>query len=201
MKLSRWAEASIDVLEANRFHKLKPHQYARIRNGAVQFLSFQGQKQDIHLWINALPLSLPELSLLMGWRKAVGRVPSEEGALHVQAGTADDIERIQTVLREALVEEVLPKLDAMSSLEALHDAFDESSLPSAAWPKAFCMFQAGHVERGKAHLQKVLHAQQRWPDPAIAQHYFDSDSHQIAHLVQLQIAANIKQCRLAALNQ
>jgi hypothetical protein len=199
MKRSRLTEASIPDLARDGFHQLKPHEFARVRNGTVQFLSFQGVKRDIHIWVNALPLSLPGLWLSMGWRNAAGRAPSAAGSLNLEADTEMEVNRIQTLLRDALIQEAVPRLDSMDSLATLHDSFDEALLPFAAWPKAFCMLQSGNIAEGKMHLEKVLNDPLRGQQHPIASKYMESDAPQVAELIEQQTAENVERCRIRKL--
>lgn len=196
MKLSRWTETSLDNLKANGFGKLKPHEFVRTQNGIVQLLSVQRQKGDIHIWFNVLPLSLPELWLNMGWCNGSGRIPGQENRWNVDAGDEPDIRRIQRGLRDALIEEGLPRLNRLATLSALYEALDENFLPFAAWPKAFCMFQIGRIEKGKEHLESVLADPLQKSQHVIARTYLDATANEILDLITEQMTTNIKKNRL-----
>ncbi|HSW15064.1 MAG TPA: DUF4304 domain-containing protein [Solimonas sp.] len=196
MKLSSWSEASIPALQERGFRKRKPHEFVRVLNGVVQVVSFQGKKKDIHIWVNALPLSLPELNLNQGWLDVADRAPGKENTWNVSSGDEAEIHNIQNGLRDALLSEAIPKLDRLGALQELHGAFNESFLPFAAWPKAFCMLQLGELGRAKEHLQEVLSDPIRWPRFPLIKNYLAADVNQIQALVADQIKENIKSLRL-----
>lgn len=175
----------------------KPHEFVRVRNGVAQLLSFQGRKNDIHVWMNALPLALPDFWFPMGWRTAAGRAPAEKGRLNLE-GDASDMLGIQEGLRDALVSTAFPALNGIDALVPLHDAIDEGHSPFAAWPRAFCMLQIGEVDVGKAHLRRVMQGPARHLAHPVAEEYLAASPGKIAAMIAAQVKGNIEKHRLQA---
>jgi len=195
MKLDVWSAICTDDLSTHGFRRYKPGSFIRVVNDVLQYLSFQGQKHDLYIWRNSLPLSLPGLWPHMGWRHAAGRMPSTEGQLRF--ADPEGLAAVQHALLEILRGEALPCLDSVVTPEALYDQLDDDQLPFAAFPKAFCMFQSKRYERARTCLARLLgDPLERAVEKAHAARYLALSDAAIPSAIAGEIEINVKSNRL-----
>lgn len=154
VKLAQLAEAALGALHAAGFQALKPHTFGRVRTGTLQIVTFQGSASDVYIWSNSQPLSVPELSLHAGWKQAAQRWPDAVGTLDCRDAAA--LPAASQALAVLCRDAVLPRMEQLSSPEALAQALDESITPYAALPKAFCHLQLGDTGEARRCLERFL---------------------------------------------
>lgn len=195
MKLDTWSAICTEDLSTQGFRRFKPGSFIRVVNDVLQYLTFQGQKHDIYIWRNSLPLSLPGLWPHMGWRPAAGRTPSTEGQLRL--ADPEGLATVQHTLLERLRDEVLPYLNSVATPEALYNQLDDDQLLFAAFPKAFCMFQSKRYESARKCLERLLSDPlKRAVEKAHATRYLALSDAAIPSAIAEEIETNIKNNRL-----
>ncbi len=154
MKLEIWTKECLNELKVSGFLPHKKHEFFRVTGDVFHSISFQGRKKDIYIWYNALPISLPTFWPHSGWGEAAGRVPVEEKALFI---TQDkDIATVQQKLAELNRKIVIPNLDNLKNIKDLDAAFNISTAPGSAYPKAMCKFMLGQYEQGREIIDKYI---------------------------------------------
>ena len=147
MKLEVWAKECLSELNNSGFLPHKKHEFFRITADVFHSISFQGNKKDIYIWYNALPIALPTFWPSSGWGQAAGRIPEEENMLFITQ--EKDIPSVQQKLAELNKKSVIPHLESLKNIEDLDACFDISNSPSSAYPKAICKFMLGEYEQGR----------------------------------------------------
>ena len=154
MKLETWAKECKSDLEKAGFYPVKNHVFYRVSDEVFQNVSFQGQKNDIYIWFNAIPLALPNFWPNTGWGPASGRFPEQEGELFVN--DAIDVGSVSLKLKELNKDVVIPHLKPLQTLELLEAEFDNVALPATGYPKAVCNFLMAQYDRGRQILEQYI---------------------------------------------
>ncbi len=154
MKQEAWSLNCREDLIQNGFMNIKPHVFGRICEGILQLVSFEGQKTDIYVWKNSVPLALPDIQLGAGCPPASGRFPKKPR--EYSASSAPEIESVQRSIGKIVSETVIPDLDKHNNFQALERAFAKSKLPQFAfYYRGFCLLQSGQFSEGRAVLETL----------------------------------------------
>jgi len=197
MKLSELAHGSQELLREDGFLSIKPHTFGRIRSSILQIVTFQGQKNDIYVWANSLPLALPDLHPSAGWKNAARRWPAAEG--EVTCRDPSELRQVAKHLAALCRHEVLPYCGELSALDRLSDAFSEDITLSAALPKAFCHFHQGDYLGGRQCLERFLLDPIDRLAKRDARRYISYSDKELADALQAEVRANVKKHKLAPL--